>query len=138
MWLFTTKGYVSIVAHREEKDELLVRARTRRDLEDFLGKGTTNIIEETPEADYRWRAVVLRREVALLISRYVQQELTYDNFKNAAGDRDAYLDDILARLWRDLRRWQQDTIADEYRRRSRPALRVSMPVCKPCKNRHSK
>jgi hypothetical protein len=131
MWLFTTKGYVSIVAHRDDKDLLLVRARVRSDLEDFLGAGTKHVIEETPDADYRWRAIIPRGDVGLLIGAYVYRDLTYDNFKDAVEGRDSTLDDILADLWHSLRRWQQDSV--EHNRR--PMLRGTMPVCKPCKNK---
>ena len=33
MWLFTTQGFYSVVAHRRDPDRLLVRARAREDLE---------------------------------------------------------------------------------------------------------
>ena len=33
MWLMTTRGFYSVVEHRDDADRLLVRARTREDIE---------------------------------------------------------------------------------------------------------
>ncbi|MFN8150301.1 MAG: hypothetical protein U0R24_04125 [Solirubrobacterales bacterium] len=33
MWLFTTQGFYSVVAHRDDPETLIVRGRTREDIE---------------------------------------------------------------------------------------------------------
>ena len=37
MWLMTTRGFYSVVEHRDDADRLLVRARTREDIEALAG-----------------------------------------------------------------------------------------------------
>ena len=58
MWIFTTAGFYSVVAHRTRHGHVIVRARTREDLE-ALGSRIRGLkIDENPSADYRWRAEV--------------------------------------------------------------------------------
>lgn len=86
MWLFTTQGFYSVVAHRRDPDKLLVRARAREDLEALREQIPEIRIHSDREADYRWRAVVSRAEwvkaVALLAA-----SIDYDNFKAAVAER---------------------------------------------------
>lgn len=101
MWVFAKTGFVSIVAHRDNPNHLLVRARVRQDLENFretispeVTHGIGDVIE-TPEADYRWRCTISRAAVADGLV-HLALGMDYDNFKNAvhgepARDR-AYMD----------------------------------------------
>ena len=57
MWLFTTDGFVSAVAHRNKPGMLLVRARRSEHLRAMLPDVQ---VECTPGADYRFRAEVPR------------------------------------------------------------------------------
>ena len=83
MWVFLNTGSVSVVAHRELADCLLVRARERKHLQAALG--TDDGIEETPTADYRFRAVVKREDWALRLGQ-LSMEIDYDNFKKSIKD----------------------------------------------------
>lgn len=86
MWLFTTQGFYSVVADRDDPDRVLVRARAREDIEALR--------EQIPDldpvadagADYRWRAFVSRESWARAASE-LASEIDYDNFKNAVRDR---------------------------------------------------
>lgn len=111
MWVFWKQGFVSIVQHRHLPGKLMVRARHRDDLESFarlldeLG-GKKHSIQETPQADYRFRTVACKRTVARAMAR-IAAEIDYPNFKAAVhGDpaRDsAYLD-----VWRAMNRFQDE------------------------------
>ena len=98
MWIFLSDAMLSIVAHRDRPEMLLVRARRREDLDRHFPS-----LEPlaTPQADYPWRVEVGREEIAAwLAARAV--EISYDNFKNSVGERerlDAY-HDVHARMAR--------------------------------------
>ena len=91
MWIFSKWGFVSIVQHRQLPGKLLVRARTKADLENFirlLGEidGKKHPVEETPDADYGYRTVACKRAVARALSR-IAADVDYPNFKDAVhGD----------------------------------------------------
>lgn len=52
----TTRGFFSVVAHRDEPTQVLVRARARQDFEALAGVAEPFEIAETPHADPRTRA----------------------------------------------------------------------------------
>lgn len=112
MWIFTTFGFFSIVAHREKPEHLLVRARQRTDLFNLLQKLPQGYKKpepfEDPYADYRWRAVVERPAVAFLLSRICDQ-MAYDNFKNAVAESQG-LDraKLYSAVWSTVRHLQDD------------------------------
>lgn len=81
MWLFTTQGFYSVVAHRDDPGTLIVRARTAGDI--------VSLREQIPEiepfedasADYRHRALVSRAEWLAAVAQ-LTAEIDYDNFKS--------------------------------------------------------
>ena len=90
MWIFTSGGFVSIVENYKQPGSLLVRARKKEHLREFLtAQGQLNSdahdFSETPGRDYRWRASVSAEqleEIALCNVRAI----TYTNFKNSIRD----------------------------------------------------
>ncbi len=85
----TTIGFFSIVAHRNISSAVLVRARAREHLEALdkeLPAKPPREIEDTPDADYPYRMIVARRDMAEWLSEHVHA-IDYDNFKNAAHAR---------------------------------------------------
>ena len=107
MWVTTTQGFYSVVAHRDEPDKLLVRARTREDIEALREQIPALEPFEDPEADYRHRAVVSRAEWVAALAQLVA-DLDYDNFKNAVAERQgAERAAIYGVVWRELLRLQQ-------------------------------
>jgi hypothetical protein len=77
MWIYTTDALLSIVAHREQPECLLVRARFTGDLERaFPGADVT----ETPDADYRFRATIPRADVGAFLLT-AAMDIWYTNFK---------------------------------------------------------
>lgn len=99
MWLITNTAFVSIVEHRDDASKLIVRGRFKGDVERFLNPLTSGlrVIEEvTPTADYRFRAVVQREEVAHAMLRAAQR-ITYPNFKDSI--KAAFRKSIAMRVW---------------------------------------
>ncbi len=109
MWLITESGFGSVVAHREKEDVLLVRARSRDDLEAFCRIAAEEGIEgfdpggfwEDPSADYRWRMEVGQAAVADL-ARVLVERIDYDNFKSRVGRDDPGREMIYHGVWREL------------------------------------
>lgn len=103
MWIFCKQGFVSIVKHRLLPGMLLVRARVRDDIENFVRlldeiSGKKHPVEETPDADYRFRTVACKRLVAKVVSR-IAGEIDYPNFKDEVhGDRQRDL--AYMKVWR--------------------------------------
>lgn len=88
MWVFTPFGFFSVVAHRDQPDALLVRARARADLSELVKRlpAPRPKVQRTPDADYAFRTVVKRKAWAKLMTDFAD-ELDYDNFKNAVAAR---------------------------------------------------
>ena len=98
MWLFTKNSFISVVQHRERPEEVLVRARVKKHLTRFFPEKTKGIFEDA-EADYRWRLILSKRELADKISVYIQQSLDYDNFKAAQEADDPVWSRLLHAVW---------------------------------------
>ena len=100
MWIFTVHGYVSVVAHRDHPDRLLVRARRAEHLQALFPDAKVHC---TPKADYRYRADVAREQ---FLGRMLGHLATidYDNFKAAIPDAEYH--DAAAEVWQVMHRIQ--------------------------------
>lgn len=91
MWICSTLGFLSIVQHRSDPDTLVVRGRDRQHLAAFCRALSPRIemvnVLSTPEADYPFRVLCTRAQVAEFLTEEVGR-LGYANFKGAV-DRDA-------------------------------------------------
>ena len=98
MWVFTQTGMVSVVAHRDDADVMLVRARTRDHLESFLGAADAEITQ-MPSADYEFRTQISRGQFAELLAAQAMK-VDYPNFKGRC-DRlpDTKYASALHRIW---------------------------------------
>ena len=109
MWLITETGFGSVVAHRDKEGVLLVRARSRGDLDAFCRiaaeEGIAGIdregIWEDPSADYRWRIEVEQAAVAEL-ARALVERIDYDNFKLRVGRHDPGREAVYHGVWSEL------------------------------------
>jgi hypothetical protein len=102
MWLVTTQGFYSAVAHRTSSEHVLVRARTRDDLEALRRQIPDIEPFEDLDADYRHRAVVTRAEWVSAVAQ-LASEIDYDNFKNAVAARQGSARaGIYGRVWSEL------------------------------------
>ena len=84
MWLMTTRGFYSVVEHRDDADRLLVRARCQADI-----AALSDLVAGEPvrldDADYAWRVETTRDEWQAAMQVLVE-EITYPNFKSAVHD----------------------------------------------------
>ncbi len=108
MWLVTSIGFFSVVAHRDDRHTVVVRARARGDLEALRKRYLPDLeIAETEDGDYRFRALLERSEWEHAAQR-LAADIDYDNFKNAVAERQgterAY---IYGRVWSTLRDLQR-------------------------------
>ena len=98
MWLMTTRGFFSVVEHREDDNLLLIRARCKQDID-----ALANLVPATPisilDADYAWRIEATRAQWAEALVALLA-EVTYPNFKNAILDSDHH--DAYLGVWRQL------------------------------------
>jgi hypothetical protein len=87
MWIMTDTGFVSIVQFRDDPSKLLVRARVEDDLYNVFGEDIT--VETLPGADYLYRTVLDRVDVAEILTMKVF-DLDYESHaKDVALDRSA-------------------------------------------------
>jgi hypothetical protein len=96
MWVLLNNAFLSIVAHRDDPELLLVRARKEGDIEQAIPDADVWI---DAEADYRYRAEVPRPFVARALADVVAS-IDYDNFKNSVSDPARH--SAYAAVWRDL------------------------------------
>lgn len=102
MWILMNDAFLSIVepgrTYTEEvrNASLLVRARRREDLERVFPAGDPTRIQETAEADYRFRVLVKREAVADAIGRRIIG-IGYSNFKDSVREGDRH--NLYARVW---------------------------------------
>lgn len=84
MWIFTRDGFFIVVQHRSYPQKLLVRARTKVDLQRCRRRLPRNEgkVTHTLDEDYPWCVLVTKASWA----RYVSQqalEIDYPNFEAA-------------------------------------------------------
>jgi len=79
MWIFSQKGFLSVVAHNTKPDILTVRSRFKGHIEKIFGG---ICVLEDAGRDYRYRAELPKKEVSKAIARLVS-EICYDNFKGS-------------------------------------------------------
>lgn len=99
MWVWTTAGFVSAVEHRQNHDNVMVRARDRESLENMLtsielaGKALAEdgsevtvdkdlVIKTSSKGDYRHRVTCSKSTFALFLQFEVLNYLSYPNFKS--------------------------------------------------------
>lgn len=107
MWIHSRYGHYSVVAHRDDPETLIVRARSHRELVDLLNLHPDVVdvgdllVVPTPENDYAYRAFVTRRTFADLLLA-LGEDVTYPSFKDAARERlgDGYYS-YLTQVWSD-------------------------------------
>lgn len=79
MWIFLPNAMLSIVAHRQRADFLMIRARIKGDIERVFPGA---IVTRSPAADYLYRATVHREKVASTIGQHLAA-MSYTNVKGA-------------------------------------------------------
>jgi len=92
MWIYTKHGFISIV--NGDDDKLQVRAREPNVLKKLFG----GKIVRTDNADYRYRCIVSRADVARVIANEII-DIDYSNFKGSVSD--AKYHHVLTQVWYD-------------------------------------
>jgi len=82
MWIFTNKGFLSVVQHKDDPVVLLVRSRFAGHVKALFPKAR---VIKTPDADYRYRAIGSRRQFACKLAE-AAKKIDYTNFKNSLED----------------------------------------------------
>ena len=99
MWVFTSTGMLSVVAHRDLKDSLLVRARSPFHIREMFPYAA---VDQTLDADYPFRAVIERELFANVMLEY-SLNIGYDNFKNSIEEKNFH--DHCLEVWATMRRY---------------------------------
>lgn len=93
MWVYTNKGMLSIVQHRDDPEILLVRSRERGTLVELF---PSHKIVENKFADYPFRVFAIRDNLATTIADLVRG-IDYPNFKDSVEDRNRH--DTYMHIW---------------------------------------
>lgn len=86
MWIFTNRGMLSCVQHRDHPNVLLVRSRDRETLDELFPDYEPI---ENLAADYRWRVIVPKHKVAQVVCQAIN-DIDYPNFKDSVRDDDLH------------------------------------------------
>jgi hypothetical protein len=112
MWIMLSDSFVSIVVTPDTpRDHLLVRARSKGDIEKVFGDVK---VTKTPKSDYLFRAYIPKVTVAETISAAISG-INYDNFKNTVVDDDRH--DAYLRCWVAMHDFQKERATKKRKRR---------------------
>ena len=101
MWIQFNNAFLSVVINRDNKSELLVRARVKGDIEAIFPDAD---VFEDNNADYKYRSFISKAKVAAKMM-FKMTEINYDTFKNSVNEierKNAY-----SNVWVELRKLQK-------------------------------
>ena len=101
MWIQFNNAFLSIVENRDNKLELLVRARVKGDIEKIFPEAD---VFEDVGADYKYRAFISKAKVAARMMLKMT-EINYDNFKNSVNEIERK--NTYSNVWVELRKLQK-------------------------------
>lgn len=122
MWVCLNDAFLSIVKKDCARDELLVRARRKGDIERIFPRAT---VERTPKADYLYRASVAIKDISDALALEVTR-ITYSNFKDSVKEHD--LHNAYLKVWTAMCDIQPSGGAYHFKTTAKPA---PMPKTKP-------
>jgi hypothetical protein len=94
MWIVQNNSFLSVVADRNNKNNLLVRGRIKGDIEAVFPGAE---VITTPKADYLYRAFLPREQVKAAISKSIDA-IDYPNFKGSVMDE--FRHNSYMKIWR--------------------------------------
>ena len=103
MWVMLNDAFLSIVENRNNKSELLVRARVKGDLERVFTNVDTFVDDA---ADYKYRAFIAREVVEKVIASKVA-DINYPNFKGSVSSEDHKRHNAYMRVWSEMNKIQE-------------------------------
>lgn len=98
MWVMLNNSFLSVVENRNNKNELLVRARIKGDIENIFNDVKTF---EDEKADYKYRAFIPRDLVEKVIASQVAS-INYANFKGSISPDDEIRHNAYMRVWSEM------------------------------------
>lgn len=111
MWVFTTQGYFSAVAHKNDKELIVVRSRALQDSEGLAAWVNTYRAEHVGGAvgevevvayqssDYPWRVIITKQEWGQYLANEAAS-IDYTNYKDEVTRKQGRArHDIYARVW---------------------------------------
>lgn len=102
MWVFTTKGFLSIVQHNSMPDHFQVKSRVIEPLEELWPDHEIEVIDW---ADYRFRITMLKSEAIPVLLDQISS-VKYTSFKDECSmDEDYHY--TLTRVWSIMYNYQQ-------------------------------
>jgi len=113
MWLFSSEGFISVVAQTGKPDTLLVRARDEGSLLSLQGV-TGATLKHTPIADYPYRIEVPREAYAAWVLEEISR-LTYSNYKSHMWSARPELGDALHQVWATMHAIESPRVTQEDR-----------------------
>jgi hypothetical protein len=112
MWIMLSDSFVSIVVTPDTpRDHLLVRARSKGDIEKLFGAVK---VTKTPKSDYLFRAFINKKLVTSTIASEIGR-INYDNFKNTVVDDDRH--DAYLRCWVAMHDFQKERATKKRKKR---------------------
>ena len=102
MWIVLNNSFLSIVKNRNDKNELLVRARVSGDIKKVFIDAD---VFEDANADYKYRSYLDRKVVANAISEELMN-INYDNFKSSVSKDDNMRNTAYMNVWSALNKMQ--------------------------------
>jgi len=127
MWLMTVTGFYSVVTDTQRKGRMVIRARTKADIDNLFTRHKTNCPTMDPPTsdearDYRYRLSISQKDWIKLAGK-LAEEVDYQNFKMAVHERadQANKKAAYAEIWWTMRRVQEDVGKDDAQKR--PAKR---------------
>ena len=101
MWIQFNNAFLSIVENRDNKLELLVRARIKGDIEKIFPEAD---VFKDDSADYKYRAFISKAKVAARVMLKMT-EINYGNFKNSV--KDIKRKHTYSNVWMELKKLQK-------------------------------
>ena len=101
MWIFTTKGFISVVASDQEPGIFLARARNKKHLENLFPFCE---IVSLPNRDYKYRVFITQEQFTALMAE-LATSIDYSNFKNAISDEEYH--EACAGVWSVMYKYQK-------------------------------
>ena len=96
MWIFSD-GFISVVAHNEKPDTLLVRARDEDSLLSLV-EATGATLRHTPNNDYPYRIEALREAFSAWLAEQASN-ISYSNYKSEMWSQRPEFGDALHDVW---------------------------------------
>jgi len=95
MWIFAERGFLSVVACKDQAEMLLVRARVRGDIQRYFPDAK---VIANAGSDYKYRALISRERVAEVMAAQVRA-IDYTNFKESIPPDQEHRYHVYSRIW---------------------------------------